>query len=145
MTSNLDFEKASSDKDFFEVNKKEGFVMVKVNKQIFPIDLIYNAAYMILDRAYVILDSSPGYIVYVLLRPRTFKGELEELGRIFYDELVSTAFQTVQFVRNQGMREVLMRSLVEEETDEADINEKDIATLWEDKFGESREAGKKKQ
>ena len=80
----------------------------------------------------MILDGDPNDKVEVALEPRRFKGRLEELGRIFYDELISAAFHTVQFVRNKEMREALMKSL---STDAGDVDEEDIARIWEDKFG----------
>jgi hypothetical protein len=124
--------------DFISVDKDKEAVTVKVNAAVFPIDLVYNAAYRVLERAYVILDGSPGETIYVIMRPRKFKGDLMELGRVFYDELIASAFQAVQFVRNREMREALMRSLSyegEPETRDEDYDEKDIAKLWEDKFG----------
>ncbi|MBR9679764.1 MAG: hypothetical protein GOU99_01795 [Candidatus Altiarchaeota archaeon] len=141
----------SSESDFIQPNKKNGLVVVKINVKVFPIDLIYSAAYSIMDRAYVILDGSPEDTIYAILKPRTFKGELAELGRIFYDDLVASAFQTVQLVRNRDLRNALLQSLVpagtpvqEEQFKEELVDEKDIAALWEDKFGEKIEGNPKK-
>lgn len=136
---------------FIEPNAKEGVVVVKVNPEVYPIDLVYEAAYSIMDRAYIILDGSPSETIYVMLRPRTFKGELLELGQIFYDELVSAAYYTVQLVRNKEIRDALISSLTPqdvpvkpvESTQEIAIpedkdftqEEKEIATLWEEKYG----------
>jgi len=147
---------------FIEPDKKKGFVVVEVNSEVFPIDLVYNAAYLMLDRAYVILDGSPGETVYALLRPRNFKGELEELGRTFYDELVASAFQAVQFVRNNGMQQALLQSISQGQGDvpsgqsgpapggassgdAEEFDEEDIATLWEDKFGGAGEGDSEKE
>ncbi|MBR9689442.1 MAG: hypothetical protein GOV01_00910, partial [Candidatus Altiarchaeota archaeon] len=102
----------TTDMEFIKPDAKKGVVVVRVNSHVFPIDLVYNASYMIMDRAYVILDGSPSETIYVILKPRTFKGKLEELGQIFYDELVAAAFHTVQFVRNKELRETLMHSIV---------------------------------
>ena len=138
--------------DFIQPDKKNGLVVVKINVKVFPIDLIYSAAYSIMDRAYVILDGSPEDTIYAILKPRTFKGELVELGRIFYDDLVASAFQTVQLVRNRDLRNALLQSLVpagapiqEEQFEEETVDEKDIAALWEDKFGEKIEGNPKKR
>ena len=136
---------------FIEPNAKEGMVVVKVNPEVYPIDLVYEAAYSVMDRAYIILDGSPSETIYAILRPRTFKGELMELGQIFYDELVSAAYYAVQIVRNKEVRDALISSLTPQdvpvpavkETQEVAIpededftqEEKEIATLWEDKYG----------
>lgn len=137
--------------EFIKPDTKNGVVVVKIKAEVFPIDLIYTAAHRVMERAYVILDGSPNEEVYAILRPRKYKGDLEELGRIFYDELVAAAYHTVQFVRKKEMREALMASLVPGEAPvevggpEEDFDEKDIATLWEDKFGEGSEGSSKKK
>ncbi|TRO61917.1 hypothetical protein E2P64_00060 [Candidatus Bathyarchaeota archaeon] len=141
--------------EFIKPDKKSGVVVVKIKAEVFPIDLVYTAAHRVMERAYVILDGSPSEEVYAILKPRKYKGDLEELGRIFYDELIAAAFHTVQFVRNKEMREALVASLaegrvaaapvVEQEEPEEDFDEKDIATLWEDKFGEGSEGSNKKK
>ena len=145
--------------DFIKVDKEKKIVTISVNPSVFPIDLIYNAAYMLMDRAYIILDGNPTKQIYAILKPRTYKGELVDLGRMFYDELVASAFHAVQFVRNKEMRDALMQSIApateicdcgdencrehlaedDEDEDEDEFDEKDIATIWEEKFGESRE------
>lgn len=120
--------------DFIQPDEKKGLVVVKVNARVFPLDLVYDAAYSIMDRAYVILDGLPDKEIYVILKPRTFKGKLDDLGRSFYDELVAAAFHAVQFVRNKDVRDALIESMAPLTSDE-----EDIATLWEEKFGEGIE------
>lgn len=148
----------SPESNFISVKKGKDEVTVKINTEVFPIDLIYTASYHMLDRAYVILDGSPSEVVYAILKPRSFEGPLDELGREFYDQLISCAFGAVQVVRNEGMREALFNAiwsgapgLVEEEVtpsapelpedipDDEDFDEEDIATLWEEKFGSKGE------
>ncbi|MBR9680934.1 MAG: hypothetical protein GOU98_03870 [Candidatus Altiarchaeota archaeon] len=151
--------------DFIQVNEEKKLVTVTVNPLVFPIDLVYNAAYLLMDRSYIILDGSPSEKIYVIMKPRTYKGDLVDLGRMFYDELVASAFHAVQFVRNKEMREALMSSIApatescdcgdenctdnknkgatKDDEDDEEFDEKDIATIWEDKFGESREGDKK--
>ncbi len=116
--------------NFIQVDEKNRTVTVRVNTKVFPVDLVYEAAYLVLDRAYVVLDGDPEKEVFAILSPRTFKGELPELGRIFFDELVAAAFNAVQFMKSRELREALMESLGVSSDDE-----EDIATLWEEKFG----------
>ncbi len=120
---------------FIKVDEKSGEVVVKVNARVFPIDLIYQAAYSLMDRAYVILDGDPEDTVYVIMKPRNYEGSLEELGRMLYDELLNFAFYAVQSVRNRGIREALLKAVAPKE--EEDFEE--IAELWEEKFGEADE------
>jgi len=117
--------------DYVQVDTKNRVVVVRINGKIFPLDLIYSAAYSVLDRAYVILDGDPNKEIYAILKPRNFRGKLEELGHIFYNELLNAAFFTVQLVRNRELREALVRATIPVEEQEFE----DIATIWEEKFG----------
>jgi len=127
--------------DFVEVDTKRNTVIVKVNAGVFPIDIIYGAAYSLIDRAYVILDGDPGSEIYAIMKPRNFQGSLEELGRLFYDELLNFAFYTVQSIRNKEIKEALVRATVGEPLREPEEEEdaEDIAKLWEEKFGEAND------
>jgi len=119
------------EEEFIQVDNKNNVVVVKINGKIFPVDLVYSAAYAMLDRAYVILDGDPEKTVYAIVKPRNFDGSLEELGRIFYNELLNAAFFTVQLVRNKEVREALIRATAPVEEPELE----EIATTWEEKFG----------
>jgi len=146
---------SKSESDFIKADQEKGVVTVVVNPEVFPIDLVYNAAYMLMDRSYIMLDGSPSEKIYVIMKPRTYKGKLLELGRMFYDELVASAFHAVQLVRNKEMREALMSSMAPASKEacevktkpepEEEFDEKDIATIWEEKFGASDETSLKKK
>ena len=116
--------------EFIKPEKASKLVTVKIDCRLFPIDLVYTASYAMMDRAYVILDGSPEDVVYALLKPRTFKGDLKELGRMFYDELINAAFHTVQMMRNKEIKDALISSLAP-----ITVGGEDVAELWEDKFG----------
>lgn len=121
--------------DFLHVDEKGKSVVVKINAKMFPIDLVYDAAYSMLGRAYVILDGNPNEEVFAILTPRNFKGDLQELGRIFYDEIVNSSFYAVQLMRNKDVRTALVESITpfSKESDE------DVVELWEDRFTDKEE------
>ena len=134
--------------EFIEINQKKNQAVIRVNPKVYPIDLVYTAAYTIMDRAHVVLDGSPDKEILVTLNPRNFKGSLEELGQIFYDELIASAFYTVQLVRNKEIRDALITGLsgiapseagAGQETEVEEENEEDIAMIWEERFGKAGE------
>ncbi len=127
------------DLDFIEPDDKRNLVVVKVDPRIYPVDLIYNAAYSIMEKAYVILEGSLQDAVYAILKPRNFKGSLRDLGRLFYDELTASAFYAVQLARNRGVREALIQGLSNRFPVENEYDEEEIIKEWEDKFGDSDE------
>ncbi|HDR53601.1 MAG TPA: hypothetical protein ENN60_02950 [archaeon] len=123
---------------FVEPDPERQLVTVRVNPKLYPVDLIYSAAYTLMDKAYVMLDGSLEETVFVILKPRNpvvGDADLEKLGQTFYDELTAAAFYAVQLSRNQGVREALLTGLANSfpATEES---EEDIAKIWEEKFGE---------
>jgi His-Xaa-Ser system protein HxsD len=86
----------------------EDSVKVEVDTSLYPLDVIYSAAYVFLDRAYVLLDGDPKGKVIVELRPK-LEGSLEELGNSFYNELLSYAFHKSQLNDSDDVRKILLQ------------------------------------
>lgn len=136
-----------------EISKKEGHVTVTVNPRIYPLDVVYSAAYTFLDKAYVLIDGDPQKELKVELKP---KGDcsLENLGREFNNELLNYAFFKKRADENKEVRTAIIQralltndpSVVEEFLDEdADDEEyledpKGIAVPWEEKYQKSEDA-----
>jgi His-Xaa-Ser system protein HxsD len=76
-----------SSKSRFYVNERAGSVDIKVNSGIYPLDIIYSAAYSFTRGNYVILDKEGDDII-VELRPKEEKKDLEALGRDFLNSLI---------------------------------------------------------
>lgn len=129
------------DSNFVQVDNKKNIVVVKINPKLYPVDILYTAAYSLMEKAYVIFEGSLQESVYAILKPRNFKGTLEELGNLFYEELTAAAFYAVQLVRNQGIREALLKGLSDTFSfNESDMeSEEDIGKLWEERFGDGNE------
>lgn len=92
-----------------EIHKKEGYVLVSVNPRIYPLQIIYSAAYVLMDRAYIILGGDPQEEVLVEIRPKSKRESLEKLGREFNNELINYAVYTIQTARNQDVRDAIVR------------------------------------
>lgn len=145
-----------------ELNKKENRVLVSINPKIYPLDVIYSAAYVFLDKAYVLLDGNPKEKVTVELKPKE-KHDLEKLGREFNNELLNYAQYKKQAKLNAPIRQILLQralitndpSLVEKE-DDLDLDDLDddldyledpegIAIPWEEKYGKKAKKSKPKK
>lgn len=94
--------------DNIEINSEEKYVLVSINPKIYPLEVVYSAAYTFIDRAYVILDGNVSEEILVELRPKSGL-ELEILGREFNNELVNYAASAVQSLRNQEVRDAIVR------------------------------------
>ena len=140
-----------------EISIEDGSVILKVNPKLYPLEVIYSAAYVFLDRAYVLLDGDPKKEVIVKLMPKE-KHDLKKLGGEFFNELINYADYNKRAKETKSIREMLLQralitndpSVLQEgdgELDkimgELDDNEdsdyledpEGIAIPWEEKYG----------
>ncbi len=132
-------------KSNFEVHKSENMVMVSVNPKIYPLDVIYSAAYVFLDRAYVMIDGDPQEEVIIELRPKDAKEDIEKLGGEFNNELLNYAAYKAQAEKNSAIRNMIVqRALLTNDPslkvkvpgEESYIDDPEgIAIPWEEKYG----------
>ncbi len=99
--------------DNIEVHKDEGYVVVSVNPKIYSLPVVYAAAYVMIDRAYVILDGEPNEEILVKLRPKQSGYDLEKLGREMNEELLNYSVYMVQSVQNKEIRDAIMKRAME--------------------------------
>ncbi len=141
------------------VNVDGGFAVVDLPAKMYPLETVYGAAFLFLDRAYIRLEEGPGKAVRVLLKSQDDTDEkgLEDLAGTFCNELVNQAIRTEVSKSNQKLREyIVAKALFSAEDseddfmdllgdDDADTEMVDdplgIATPWEEKYGASKPAG----
>lgn len=100
-----------------EIDEKENMVLVSINPRIYPLPVIYSAAYAFINNCYVLIDGDPKEEILVELRPKT-KNDLKTLGREFNTELVNYAHYAAQCARNAELREaILKRALLTQDTE----------------------------
>lgn len=94
--------------DNIEIHKN--FAIISINPKLYPLSVIYSAAYWLLDRVHVIIDGDPDTEILVEIRPKKDLKEidLKEIGYEFNDELINYSVYTVQATRNKRLREVII-------------------------------------
>ena len=95
--------------DNLMIDKKKNRVLVSINPNIYPLDVVYSACYSLIDRAFIIIDGHPAEEIIVELRPKK-KMNLEKLGRLLNEELLSYAFYKSKARQNKTLREILMKT-----------------------------------
>ena len=96
---------------------EDGKVILKINPKLYPLDLIYSASYIFLDRAYVLLAGDPEKEILVRLKPKT-KEELDNLGDEFMNELINYANYHQRSEQTMNIREMLLhRALMTNDPD----------------------------
>jgi len=122
----------------FDIDTDSKTVTIAVNPKIYPLEVVYSAAYTFLDRSYVIIDGDPDKEILVQLKAKNNDENLEILAQNFNNELVGYAVYVVQAARTSTIRQTIVeRALktvdkVEEEKEDSDYLEDTlgIAKPW---------------
>ncbi len=131
-----------------QIDEKNNSVLITINSKIYPLEIVYSAAYVFIDRAYVIIDGDPEDKLIVELKLKE-KGNLDELGREFNNELVSYAVYVIQSARTQGVRDALVEKVFSTNTEksapETEDDEFEGMDYEEDPLGITKPWGSEKQ
>ncbi len=100
----------------------DGAVGLTLSPKIYPIDVVYAAAYVFLDRCYIVLDGDPEREILVEVRPKKADQDLERLGFEFYNELLNYATFKSRSAKSKNIRETIVQRalLTAEESKPAD-------------------------
>jgi len=109
-------------------------VLILINPLIYPLEVIYSAAYVFIDKTYVLLEGDIEKEIIVELRLKKTEGcerkqELEKIGREFLNELLNYAFYKKQSEKNGLIRQsILQRALAVDipENPQSEIEEDEI-------------------
>lgn len=120
----------------------DSFVIVSVNPKIYGLDIVYSSGYVLMDRAYIVIDGDPEEEIIVELRPKK-KEDLEKLGRDFNSELINYAVYKGQSAANKEVKDAIVQRAMMTNTggqiadDDASYldDPEGIAIPWEEKYG----------
>ena len=140
-----------------------GQLTVAVNPKLYPLEAVYSAAYVFMDRAYIVLDGDPEKEILVNMKLKS-GGSLEEIGNEFNNELLHYSDYLIRASETKNAREMILQRAIltndsslgnDEPGDDADfenIEDSDedsdddylddpegIAIPWEEKYGDNKE------
>jgi len=126
--------------------------VISLNPKIYPLEAIYGACYVFIDRAYLFLDGDPNkeVTIYIKGKSNLTPKKLEALAGEFENELLNYTLRlalakNTRKVRETIVEKALFSALPQEETrEEEGVFKEDplgIAVPWEEKYGK----GKKKK
>ncbi|MEM4267386.1 MAG: hypothetical protein QXK37_00990 [Candidatus Woesearchaeota archaeon] len=129
----------SNAKKYFpmKINKKDKSIVITLNPKIYPLSVIYAASYVIIDRAYVILDGNPLSSINVYLKPKS-EDLLMQVGNDFLDELLNYAVHEAIAEQNRNVQFLIARRALTSSFEEPVEYMEDpfgIAVPWEKKYG----------
>jgi His-Xaa-Ser system protein HxsD len=132
-------------------------VAVPVDRRLYPLEVIYGAAYTMTDRAFVLLMTGQGDVVQVQLRGREPLDDdgLRQLGGAFTDALLDQALRVSLDEGARKVRELIVArshfldggggagALLDAAFDHGlDDDPLEIAVPWEDKYGDGSAGGR---
>ena len=133
--------------------------IVDVDAGIYPLEALYGAAYVFIDRCYVFLDRPEPTKLRVVLTPKTLDGdasaELRDLVGELANELISAAWRHQITQENRAQIEAVTMQAVSgamgppslddledfDFTEEAFEDPLGIAMSWEEKYAKKKETG----
>jgi His-Xaa-Ser system protein HxsD len=111
----------------FEICKD--YIIMYINPEIFPLNVVLSASYIFMDKAYSIISGNPKIKIIVNLTPKNKDINLEEFGRDFNNELLNYAVYNIQSEKNRNLRDMLIRKALfsrdNAETLKSDLEKKD--------------------
>ncbi len=142
--------------DLIQVDVDKNMVAVAVNAEMYPLDVIYGASFVYVDRAFVLLDKINDTRVSVTMTAREKSDEeaLRSLGGELANELLTQALRETIAKKTQKIRELVINRALYSTLDsgggDVDFDDEDdleflddplgIAVPWEEKFeGEATE------
>lgn len=86
--------------------------LFSVNPKIYPIDVVYSAAYIMIDKAFILLDGDPETNIKVSIRCKNEGQEIKQLVQEFNEELLNYSVYKVQSEKNKDLREIILKRVL---------------------------------
>ena len=115
----------------------EDHIEIELNPRIYKLSTVFSAAYILSDKAYIVIDGDPKKSLKISLRPKD-RYNLKKLAHEFNDEILNYSVYEKQSLKNQQLREnMLKRALLTNLTpiDDYTKDEEEILVPWEKKYG----------
>ncbi|MFW6025279.1 MAG: His-Xaa-Ser system protein HxsD [Candidatus Woesearchaeota archaeon] len=82
---------------------------IEINPEIYSLDVIYSAAYVLLDKAYIKLEGDPKNKMIVKIRKKEdTKEDLDKIKGRFEEELLNYSFYKKQLEKTKDIRDIIM-------------------------------------
>ena len=132
-----------------KANQEGGQFVILLNPKIYPLEAVYGACYVFIDRAYLFLDGNPKKEIKVFIKSKQKSNpkKLEELVGEFENEILNYSLRLAVAKNTKKIRETIVERALfsalphEEPREEEEKVEEDplgIAVPWEEKYGKKK-------
>ena len=91
-----------------ELFKGKNLALVSVNPKVYSLGVVFAAAYVLLEKAFVVIDGDPGDQIVVSLEPKKGK-DIETLATDFNEQLINFAVNFDQSARTKNIRDEFIK------------------------------------
>lgn len=98
--------------DNLAIYEKSDSATLSINPKIFPLDLVYAAAYIMIDKAFIMLDGDPNERIIVQIQRKNKADDLKDLAVAFNEELLNYAVYKTQSEKNKSLREIILQRVL---------------------------------
>jgi len=106
--------------------------LVTINPSLFPVEVVYSAAYTLMDVAYFILDGDPQQEIKVEITVKDDEIDPAQLARRFNNELLNYSVYVTQAARNQNLREAIIQRALKTNSVNYDQRKKELNKVKQD-------------
>lgn len=143
----------AENKKGIKISKKKNQLLISLNPKIYPLEAVYGACYVFIDRAYLFLDGNPEKEIKIFIKGKEELNskELEKLAGEFKNEVLNYTLrlsiaQNTKKIRETIVERALFSALPHQEEEffpekEKKLVEEDplgIAIPWEEKYGKKK-------
>jgi len=142
-----------------KIKKKKNQLLISLNPKIYPLEAVYGACYVFIDRAYLFLDGNPEKEIKIFIKGKEGLNskELEKIAGEFKNELLNYTLRlsiakNTKKIRETIVERALFSALPHQEEEffpekekkgekEKKLVEEDplgIAIPWEEKYGKKK-------
>jgi len=115
-------------------------ILISINPKIYSLDVIYSAAYALLDKVYIVLDGDPEEEIIAEIRSKGSQ-DLKKIGDDFNNELINYSVYKKQSEKNALLRQtILQRALLTNGfNNEPTEDPEGILVPWEEEFSDKKD------
>jgi len=134
-----------------KINLKENQIVFFLNSKVYPLEAIYSASYVFLDRTYIYLDGDPAKKITIFLKgkEKLSNKQLKSLFGEFHNELLNYLLRTEIAKRNKQVRDFIVGTALVSSLPLAGLSSEDskesylddplgIVVPWEEKYGRKK-------
>ncbi|MFC1754973.1 hypothetical protein ACFL96_16540 [Thermoproteota archaeon] len=91
------------------IQYSENQTTLSLNPKLYPIDVVYTVAYIMIDKAFIMLDGDPEEEIIVEIRKKSEEHGMKDIVEEFNEQLLNHLVYKNQSTQNQVIRETLLQ------------------------------------